>query len=199
MNTELIATTAIAAAVAWGAGLRLYAVVFALGMLHRLAILPLPPSLEVLAHPLVMGVAGLFALAEFFGDKVPWIDSISDAVHTFIRIPAGAALAAAFFADGSTAVQTLALLMGGSLAAGTHLAKAGSRAILNTSPEPVTNIAASLGEETLLVSGGWLAYQHPLIFLAMLALFMLAVAYFLRRLWQAFRRRTLKEGIKVQQ
>ena len=196
MNTELIATTAIAAAVAWGAGLRLYAVVFALGMLHRLDVMPLPPSLEMLAHPLVMGVAGLFALAEFFGDKVPWIDSISDAVHTFIRIPAGAALAAAFFADGNAAVQTMALLMGGSLAAGSHIAKAGSRAILNTSPEPVTNVVASLGEETLLVSGGWLAYQHPLIFLVMLTLFMITVAYFMRRLWRAFRNRSKKESIK---
>lgn len=199
MNAELIATTAIAAAVAWGAGLRLYAVVFALGMLHRLDVLSLPPSLEMLAHPLVMAVAGLFAVAEFFGDKVPWIDSISDAVHTFIRIPAGAVLAAAFFADGSTAVQTLALLLGGSLAAGTHIAKAGSRAILNTSPEPVTNVVASLGEETLLVSGGWLAYQHPLTFLAMLGLFVITVAYFLRRLWRAFRQRAKKDIVRVQQ
>jgi len=190
VNPELIANAAIAAAVAWGAGLRLYAVVFALGLLHRLSIFPLPPSLEMLAHPLVMGLAGLLALAEFFGDKVPWIDSISDSIHTFIRIPAGAALAAAFFTDGGVAMQTAALLLGGTVAAGTHVAKAGSRVMLNTSPEPVTNVSASLGEEALLVSGGWLALHYPLIFLTLLTLFMLTVAYFLRRLWHAFRRRT---------
>lgn len=187
MNPELLATASIAAAVAWGAGLRLYAVVFALGVLHRMDVLPLPASLEMLAHPLVMGIAGLLALAEFLGDKVPWIDSLSDTLQTFIRIPAGAALAAAFFADGGTAMQTAALLLGGTVTAGSHLAKAGSRAIINTSPEPVTNISASLGEEALLVSGGWLVLHYPLIFLALLALFMLTVAYFLRRLWRAFR------------
>jgi len=189
VSAELIANAAIAAAVAWGAGLRLYAVVFALGALHRLDLLHLPPSLDVLAHPLVMGIAGLFALAEFFGDKVPWIDSISDAVHTFIRIPADAALATAFFADGGVALQSAALLLGGTIAAGTHVAKAGSRAMLNTSPEPVTNVSASLGEEALLVSGGWLALHYPMTFLVLLALFMLAVGYFLRRLWRAFRQR----------
>jgi len=189
VSAEFIANAAIAAAVAWGAGLRLYAVVFALGALHRLDVFLLPPSLEILTHPLVMGLAGLFALAEFFGDKVPWIDSISDAVHTFIRIPAGAALATAFFADGGMAMQSAALLFGGAIAAGTHVAKAGSRAMLNTSPEPVTNISASLGEEALLVSGGWLALHYPVTFLVMLTLFMLAVSYFLRRLWHAFRQR----------
>lgn len=189
MSAELIANAAIAAAVAWGAGLRLYVVAFALGALHRLDYFLLPPSLDVLAHPLVMGIAGLFALAEFFGDKVPWIDSISDAVHTFIRIPAGAALATAFFADGGVALQSAALLLGGTIAAGTHVAKAGSRAMLNTSPEPVTNVSASLGEEVLLVSGGWLALHYPMTFLVLLALFMLAVGYFLRRLWRAFRQR----------
>ncbi|MEQ6340838.1 MAG: DUF4126 domain-containing protein [Gammaproteobacteria bacterium] len=169
--------------------MRLYAVVFALGALHRLDLFLLPPSLDVLAHPLVMGTAGLFALAEFFGDKVPWIDSISDAVHTFIRIPAGASLATTFFADGGVAMQSAALLLGGTIAAATHLAKAGSRAMLNTSPEPVTNGSASLGEEALLVSGGWLALHYPMTFLVLLALFMLAVGYFLRRLWRAFRQR----------
>lgn len=189
MNPELFATAAIAAAVAWGAGLRLYAVVFALGVLHRLEIIPLPASLEMLAHPLVMGIAGLLALAEFFGDKVPWIDSLSDTIQTFIRIPAGAALAAAFFSDGGTAMQAAALLLGGTVTAGTHLAKAGSRAIINTSPEPVTNIAASLGEESLLLSGGWLVLHYPLIFVLLLLLFMLTVVYFLSRLWRAFRQK----------
>lgn len=193
MNAELIPQlipqAAIAAAVAWGAGLRLYLVLFALGLLHRLGMLQLPEALGILQHPLVMGCAGLFALAEFFGDKLPWLDTVSDTVHTLIRIPAGAALAAAFFADSGAAAQAIALLLGGSIAAGTHVVKSGGRAIINTSPEPVSNVTASLGEEALLVSGGWLALSHPLAFLALLALFMLVVAYFLRRLWRAMRRR----------
>ncbi|MCC6207927.1 MAG: DUF4126 domain-containing protein, partial [Gammaproteobacteria bacterium] len=164
-------------------------VLFALGLLHRLEILQLPAALEILQHPLVMGCAGLFALAEFFGDKLPWLDSLSDTVHTLIRIPAGAALAAAFFADNGAAAQAIALLLGGSIAAGTHVAKSGSRAIINASPEPVSNVAVSLGEEALLVSGGWLALFHPVGFLILLALFMLGVAYFLRRLWRAVHQR----------
>lgn len=193
MDAELIPHAAIAAAVAWGAGLRLYLVLFALGLFHRLGILQLPETLEILQHPLVMGCAGLFALAEFFGDKLPWLDSLSDSVHTFIRIPAGAALAAAFFADSGAAAQAIALLLGGSIAAGTHVAKSGSRALINASPEPVSNVAASLGEEALLVSGWWMALFHPLGFLVLLALFMLVVAYFLRRLWRAVRRRPSPE------
>lgn len=189
MNAELIPHAALAAAAAWGAGLRLYLVLFALGLLHRLEILQLPASLEILQHPLVLGIAGLFALAEFLGDKLPWLDSLSDAVHTLIRIPAGAVLAAAFFADGGVAVQAVALLLGGSIAAGTHVAKSGSRAMINASPEPVSNVAASLGEEAVLVSGGWLALVYPLAFLVLLALFLLVVMYFLRRLWRAVRAR----------
>lgn len=190
MNPDLLATSAIAAAVAWGAGLRLYAVIFALGLLHRLDVYALPTSLELLAHPLVMGVAGLLALAEFLGDKVIWIDSVSDAIHTFIRIPAGAALAAAFFADGDLAIQIIALMLGGTVAAGTHVAKAGGRAMVNTSPEPVSNIFVSLAEEALLLGGGWLALQYPVLFLLLLLIFLLAVVYFIRKLWRAFRRRS---------
>lgn len=195
VNAELIPHAAIAAAVAWGAGLRLYLVLFALGLLHRLEVLQLPATLEILQHPLVMGIAGLFALVEFLGDKLPWLDSLSDAVHTLIRIPAGAVLAAAFFTDGSAAVQAVALLLGGSIAAGTHVAKSGSRALINASPEPVSNVTASLGEEALLVSGGWLALFYPLAFLLLLALFMLVVAYFLRRLWRALRARPPRERL----
>jgi len=187
MSDELIAQAALAAAVAWGAGLRLYAVVLILGLLGRYGGLDLPDSLDVLTHPLVIGVSGLLALAEFVGDKVPLLDSLSDSLHTFIRIPAGAALAAAFFGDSGAAIQTTAALLGGSFAAGSHLAKSGSRALINTSPEPVSNVAASLGEEVMLGGGLWLAFAHPLVFLAALALFMLATLWLLRRLWRWLR------------
>lgn len=187
MSDALIAQAALAAAVAWGAGFRLYAVVLALGLLGWFGALELPESLQVLSHPLVLGISGLLALAEFVGDKIPWVDSLSDSIHTFIRIPAGAALAAAFFGDSSGAIQTVAALLGGTFAAGSHVAKAGSRALINTSPEPLSNIAASFGEEGLLIGGLWLAFFYPLAFLAALAVFMLATLWMLRRLWRWMR------------
>ena len=188
MSDALIAQAALAAAVAWGAGLRLYAVVLVLGLLGRYGGFDLPDSLDVLAHPLVIGVSGLLALAEFIGDKIPWLDSVSDGIQTFIRIPAGAALAAAFFGDGGAAVQAAAALLGGTFAAGSHVAKSGTRALINTSPEPVSNAAASFGEEALLGGGLWLAFAHPLAFLAALAVFMAATLWMLRRLWRWLRR-----------
>jgi hypothetical protein len=187
MSDDLIAQAALAAAVAWGAGLRLYAVVLILGLAGHFGAMDLPQSLQILAHPLVIGISGLLALAEFVGDKIPLIDSVSDSIHTFIRIPAGAALAAAFFGDSGAAVQTAAALLGGSFAAGSHVAKAGSRAFINTSPEPVSNVAASFGEEAMLGGGLLLAVTHPLIFLAALGAFMLASLLLARKLWRWLR------------
>lgn len=187
MPDALIAQAALAAAVAWGAGLRLYAVVLILGLAGRYGGFDLPESLQLLAHPLVIGISGLLALAEFVGDKIPWIDSASDAIQTFIRIPAGAALAAAFFGDSGAALQTTAALLGGTFAAGSHVAKAGTRALINTSPEPASNITASFSEEALLGGGLWLAFAHPLAFLAALAVFMLVTLWLLRRLWRWLR------------
>ena len=187
MSDALIAQAALAAAVAWGAGLRLYAVVLILGLAGRYGGFVLPDSLEVLSHPLVIGISGLLSLIEFVGDKIPWLDSVSDSIHTFIRIPAGAALAAAFFGDSGSATQTAAALLGGSFAASSHLAKAGTRALINTSPEPVSNIAASFGEEAMLGGGLWLAVAHPLVFLIALAVFLLATLWMLRRLWRWLR------------
>jgi len=187
MTDALIAQAALAAAVAWGAGLRLYAVVLILGLLGRFGGFELPPSLQVLAHPLVIGISGLLALAEFIGDKIPWLDSLSDSMHTFIRIPAGAALAAAFFGDNDGTIQTTAALLGDTFAADNHVAKTGTRALINTSPEPVSNIAASFGEEAMLGGGLWLAFTHPLAFLLALGVFMLLTLWMLRRLWHWLR------------
>ena len=189
MSDAFIAQAALAAALAWGAGLRLYAVVFALGLLGRSGGVELPESLAVLSHPLVLVGSGTLTLAEFVGDKIPLVDSLSDTVQTFIRIPAGAALAAAVFGDSSGAMQTLAALAGGGFAATSHVAKAGSRALINTSPEPVSNVAASLGEETLLGAGLWLALVHPLAFLGALGVFLVATLWMLRRLWHWLTRR----------
>ncbi len=187
MSDALIAEAALAAAVAWGAGLRLYAVALVLGLLGRYAGFELPDALQWLSHPLALGLSGLLTLAEFVGDKIPLVDSASDTVQTFIRIPAGAALAAAFFGDSGGAAQTVAALFGGGIAAGAHIAKAGSRAFINTSPEPVSNVAASFGEEALLGGGLWLAIVHPLVFLVALGVFLLAALWLARRLWRRLR------------
>lgn len=187
MTDALAAEAALAAAVAWGAGFRLYAVVLALGLLGWFGVLDLPAPLQFLSHPVMLGVSGLLTLAEFVGDKIPFVDSAFDAIHTFIRIPAGAALAAAFFGDSGGAVQAVAALLGGGVAAGSHLAKSGSRALINTSPEPVSNVAASVTEEGLLIGGLWLAIAYPLVFFALLAVFLFATLWMLRRLWRWLR------------
>lgn len=162
---------ALAAALAWGSGLRLYAVLFAIGLAGWSGWLALPQHLAVLAHPAVLGASGFMAVVEFAADKVPWLDSLWDAVHTFIRIPAGAALAAAVFGASEVSMTVAAAILGGSIAAGTHLAKAGGRAAINTSPEPFSNWFASFGEDTLVPAGLWLAVAHPLGFLVALVLF----------------------------
>ena len=166
---------ALASALAWGSGLRLYAALFALGLAGWFGWIVLPPHLAVLAHPLVLSASGFMAVVEFGADKLPWLDSLWDMVHTFIRIPAGAALAAAVFGDGAAALA--AAILGGTLAAGTHLAKAGGRAVINTSPEPFTNWSASFTEDAVVLGGLWLAIARPLAFLILpLALIVVSLA-----------------------
>jgi Domain of unknown function (DUF4126) len=183
-----VAEVAIALALAWGAGLRAYAVVFAVGLAGALGWVELPGHLEVLQHPVVIGASGLMTLVEFGADKIPWLDSIWDAVHSFIRIPAGAALAAMAFGDSSNAVMVAAGILGGSLAAAMHTAKAGARAAINLSPEPFSNWGASLTEDALVPLGLWLAIAHPFVFFALLAGCLVAVALLIRVLWQGMQR-----------
>lgn len=179
---------ALAAALAWGAGLRLYLVVFALGLAGYGGWWPLPEHLQVLAHPVVMSAAGFMALVELLADKLPWLDSLWDLLHTLIRIPAGAALAAAVFGDAGAATALAAALLGGSLTAATHLAKSGTRAAVNTSPEPFSNAALSLSEDVLVLAGAWLAVEHPMAFLALLAVFLLLAVLLLRMILRGLRR-----------
>ena len=179
---------AIALALAWGAGLRAYAVVFAVGLAGAMGWVELPGHLDVLQHPLVIAASGFMTLVEFGADKVPWLDSIWDAIHSFVRIPAGAALAALAFGDSSSAVMVAAGILGGSLAAAMHVAKAGTRATLNMSPEPFSNWAASLSEDALVPLGLWLAFAHPLLFFALLAAMLVGVVLLARLLWRGFRR-----------
>lgn len=179
---------AIAAALAWGSGLRAYAVVFALGLAGALGWVELPEHLRLLQHPLVLGASGLMTAVEFFVDKLPWLDTVWDAVHSFIRIPAGAALAAAVFGDSGAAVSLAAAILGGTLAAGVHFAKAGTRAAINTSPEPFSNWTASLAEDAMVPLGLWLAIVHPIAFFLLLALFLVAAVLLLRFIWRGLRR-----------
>lgn len=179
---------AIAAALAWGSGLRAYAVVFAVGLAGALGWLELPEHLRLLQHPLVLGASGLMSAVEFFADKVPWLDSVWDTVHSFIRIPAGAALAAAVFDDSGAAVALAAAILGGTLAAGVHLAKAGTRAAINTSPEPFSNWSASLAEDAVVPLGLWVAFAHPIVFLVLLAVFLAAAVLLLRIIWRGLQR-----------
>jgi Domain of unknown function (DUF4126) len=149
--TQLISTIAIAMGASWVSGINLYASVATLGLLARFADLHLPGELQVLTNWWVIGVAGVLYLIEFFADKIPIVDSTWDVIHTFIRIPAGAVLAAAAFGDFDMSIQMIALLLGGGLALSSHGTKAATRAMLNVSPEPVSNIVASIVEDIVAV------------------------------------------------
>jgi Domain of unknown function (DUF4126) len=171
---------AMSAAMAWGAGLRLYLVVFVVGMLGKFGYVPLPEALKVLSNPIVLGAAGFMSFIEFFADKIPWLDSAWDAVHTFLRIPAGAALAAGMLGDTGEGVAMAAAIIGGTLTAGTHFGKAGTRAAVNTSPEPFSNIGVSLVEDTAVAGGLALAFANPIVFLVLLLLFVIALVLLIR-------------------
>lgn len=179
---------ALAGALAWGAGLRLYLVVFLFGIAASLGYWHLPEHLTLLAHPLVLFASGFMTIVELFADKLPLLDTIWDAIHTFIRIPAGAALAASVFGDSGAAVTLAAALLGGTLTATTHFSKASTRAVVNTSPEPFSNVAVSFTEDVLVAAGSWLAVAQPAIFLAVLAVFVLAALLMLRWIVRGARR-----------
>ncbi|MCX7140652.1 MAG: DUF4126 domain-containing protein [Proteobacteria bacterium] len=181
---DMLQSAALAAGLAWGSGIRLYAVLFLAGLMARLGYVELPPDLSLLTHPAVLGASGFMLLVEFFADKVPGFDTLWDTVHTFIRIPAGALLAALALADRDPALILAAAILGGTLASAAHLAKAGSRALINTSPEPFSNWAASFSEEALLLAGLWAAFAHPAVFLAGLALFLVAALWLLPKIWR---------------
>ena len=161
---------ALAAALGWASGFRLYAAVFLTGMAGWMGWVALPPGLTVLQHPAVLVASGFMLGVEFFADKIPFVDSMWDAVHTVIRIPAGAALAAAAFGADHQAMAWIAALLGGSLAATSHATKMTTRAAVNTSPEPFSNIAVSLAEDGFVVFLLWLAATHPLLFAIALVL-----------------------------
>lgn len=168
---------AMAAALGWASGMRLYLVVFLTGAAGYMGWIPLPPGLQLLANPVVMAVSFLMLTVEFLADKVPGVDTLWDSIHTFIRIPAGAALAYGAL-SGATGADSqvwalVAALAGGTLAATSHAAKATTRAAANTSPEPFSNITLSLLGDAAVPAVLWLAYEHPVWFWPVLAVLLL--------------------------
>ena len=187
---DQVTNIALALALAWASGIRLYAVLFLVGLAGHFHWFDwsAPKSFELLSHPLVLGTTGFMLFIEFFADKIPAVDSIWDAIHTFIRIPAGALLAAGVIGAGDGPAWALAAgLLGGTITAGTHFMKAGGRAAINTSPEPVSNWAASFTEDAAVLGGLWLAIQHPVVFIILLALFVLLTIWLLPKLYRFIR------------
>jgi hypothetical protein len=160
---------AIAAALGWASGLRLYAVVFLTGLAGFLGWVPLPKGLSLLESPIVLWASGGMLAAEFLADKVPWVDSLWDSVHTFVRVPAGAALAWGVFGGDQSQWAMVAALMGGTLAATSHVAKTTTRAAANASPEPFSNVALSLLGDAAVPTMLWLSWEHPVLFFVALA------------------------------
>ena len=181
---DLTQTIALTMGVAWASGLNLYAAILMLGLMGATGHIVLPPGLEPLTDPLVIGAAGFMYCVEFFADKVPGVDNGWDTLHTFVRIPAGAVLAAGAVGPVSVEAQIAAALIGGTLTAATHATKAGGRLIINTSPEPVTNWVASLCEDIAVVAGLWTALNYPVVFIALLAAFVLLMIWLLPKVWR---------------
>ena len=181
---EVLSYIALSMGVAWASGINLYAAILVLGLLGTSGNMPLPETLQVLQNPLVIGAAGLMYCVEFFADKIPGVDSAWDTLHTFIRIPAGAVLAASAVAEVDPSLTLSAALVGGSLTAATHLTKASTRLLVNASPEPFSNIGVSLAEDTLVIGGLWAALHYPLLFLIFLAIFLLLMIWLLPILWR---------------
>lgn len=163
-SLDMPSLLALAAALGWVSGFRLYAVVFLVGAMGAAGWMVLPAGLQVLQHPMVLAASGALLFIEFFADKIPGLDSLWDIVNSVIRVPAGAALAAGVFGADHATLALVAALMGGTLAASSQAAKTTTRAAINTSPEPLSNVAASLLEDGLVVGALWLATNHPLIF-----------------------------------
>jgi hypothetical protein len=184
---DVVQNLALAGGLSWASGFRLYATVFIAGLLGRFGIVHLPEGLHVLTDMWVLVTAGVLGLGEFLADKIPAFDSVWDAINTFVRVPAGALLAWGVFRDSGPGAQFAAGLIGGALASGTHLAKTGGRALINTSPEPFSNWGASIGEDISWLGGLYLMWQHPVVFLVLLGLFVLMLLWLVPKILRGLR------------
>jgi hypothetical protein len=180
-------TIALSMGIAWASGINLYAAIAMLGLLGASGNIDLPPDLLILQNPLVIAAAGFMYAVEFCADKVPGVDTGWDGIHTFIRIPAGAVLAAGAVGDVGAGAELAALIVGGTLAGATHATKAGSRALINTSPEPVSNWTASIAEDIAVIGGLWVALHHPWVFIGLLVAFILLMIWLLPKIWRGIK------------
>jgi len=185
---QISTTLALSMGLAWASGINLYATLFTLGYLANTGDMELPPDLLIIANPMVMGAAGIMYCIEFFADKIPGIDTGWDTLHTFIRIPAGAMLAAGAIGDMNPAIEIAAGILGGGLATATHATKAGSRVLINTSPEPFTNWAASISEDVAVIGGVWACLNHPFLALIILVLSIILIIWLLPKIWKGIKK-----------
>ena len=186
--SELARTISLALGASWASGINLYAAILVMGLLGITGNIALPENLQILMNPMVIGAAGVMYAIEFLADKIPAVDTSWDTVHTFVRIPAGAMLAAGAVGDVSPAVAVTAGILGGGLAAGTHAAKSGSRVLINTSPEPFTNWTASVVEDIAVIGGIWTALHYPWIFITFLIVFVILLIWLLPKIWRGVKK-----------
>jgi len=183
-----IEALSLAMGTAWTSGINLYATVAALGIANRMEMIHLPQNLEVLSHPGVIAIACVMYFIEFFADKVPYVDTGWDALHTFIRVPAGAILASRSLGDMNPALELMALLAGGSIALVAHGTKASARLAINASPEPFSNWAASLAEDVTVFGSLWLMFNHPIVMMVLVVLFIALIAWLVPKIYRLAKR-----------
>jgi hypothetical protein len=193
-----IEALSLAMGTAWTSGINLYATIAALGIAGRSEMIHLPPELQVLTHPAVIAIACVMYVIEFFADKVPYVDSGWDVLHTFIRVPAGAILAAKSLGDMNPALELAALLAGGTVALAAHGTKATVRLAINTSPEPFSNWAASFAEDVTVLGSIWMVFNHPILMLILVVSFMALVVWLVPRLFRLAKRgfQALRERLR---
>jgi len=185
---EIIKTISLTMGASWASGINLYATLLMLGIGELTGAITLPENLQVLSSPLVIGAAGLMYIVEFIADKIPGVDSGWDTLHTFIRIPAGAMLAYQAVGDVTQPMAIAAAMIGGGLATATHATKSGTRVVINTSPEPFTNWAASIGEDLVVFGSLWAALNQPWIFIGILIVSILIMAWLLPKIWRGIKK-----------
>ena len=181
---DMASLLALSAALGWASGFRLYIVVFLVGMLGATGLMDLPGGLHVLEHPAMLFASGGLLFVEFFADKIPGVDSLWDIIQSVLRVPAGAALAAGVFGADNATMAMVAAVMGGSLAATSQAAKTTTRALINTSPEPFSNVGASLAEDTAAVGAVWLALANPAVFAGVLVVAVIVMWIVTWMLWR---------------
>jgi hypothetical protein len=201
---DTLQALSLAMGTAWTSGINLYATVGALGIAGRMQMIQLPANLEVLTHPAVIAVACVMYLIEFFADKVPYVDNGWDVIHTFIRVPAGAMLAARSLGDLNPPLEVAALLAGGAVALAAHGAKTTTRLALNVSPEPFSNWFASVTEDLVVLGSIWMIFHHPLLMLILVVGFLALIVWLTPKLLRLAKRgfqalRDRMRGVKPDQ